>query len=152
MWVAPSETAGSGKDSRRKSGAFQSPLWSAKKWHENDRNNFRRATQRGAKERRITRSASFVEDSCRTRDGNKKNAPVQATGKLTDSRSKSANSKQPVDRGGCGSLRIIDDVQKMKEKYDLIVVDQNTMQQGHRDWKCLQAVVWKLRHWRAAVQ
>ena len=61
--------------------------------------------------------------------------------------------EQPIDKGGCHGLRIIfsDVVERMKERSDPTVVDQNAIQQGHRDWKCLQAAVWKLRHWRASV-
>ena len=61
--------------------------------------------------------------------------------------------EQPVDKSGCGGPGIIfsDEVQKMKEKSDPIVVHQNATQKGHRDGKCLQAAVWKLRHWRASV-
>ena len=61
--------------------------------------------------------------------------------------------EQPVEKGGCSGLRIIfgDEVQKMKENSEPIVLDHNAMQQGHRDWTCLQVAVWRPRHWRAPV-
>ena len=39
----------------------------------------------------------------------------------------------------------------MKERSHRIVVDHNAIQQEHRGWKCLQAAVWRLQHWRASV-
>ena len=61
--------------------------------------------------------------------------------------------EQPINRGGRTGLRIIfsDEVGTMTERIDPIVVGQNAIQQGHRDWTCLQAAVWRLRHWRASV-
>ena len=48
--------------------------------------------------------------------------------------------EQTTDKGGCNGLRIIfsSEVESMKKM-------------GHRDWKCLQTSVWKLRHWRAII-
>ena len=83
---------------------------------------FRQAAHRGAKDRRVTRSASSVKDHCRARDRNKKKAPVQ-TRKETEPRRKSEDPDAA----------------------------RNAMQQGHRDCKCLQVAVWRLRHWRASV-
>ena len=34
----------------------------------------------------------------------------------------------------------------MKERSDPIVVDQKAILQAHRDWRCVQASVWKLKY------
>ena len=61
--------------------------------------------------------------------------------------------EQPINKGGCSGLLITfsDDVECMQERSVPVVVDQNAIQHGHRDWTFLQAAVWKLRHWRASV-
>ena len=62
-------------------------------------------------------------------------------------------SEQPIDQGGCNGLRIIfsNEVESMKEQYVPIVVNQNSMVQGHRDLNIRSASVWKLKHWRSSV-
>ena len=60
---------------------------------------------------------------------------------------------QPINKGGCNGLPIIFscEVERLKERSDLVVVDQNAVQQGQGDWTCRKAAVWKLGHWRASV-
>ena len=107
-----------------KSGASQ-PLcaWPKRGMNMSEKKDFRRAAHRGAKERRVLRSASSVNDHCWVKDGNKKKAPVQATRKEAGLRRKSEDP---------GAAR-------------------NAMQQDHRDWKCPQVAEWRLGHWRASV-
>ena len=78
-------------------------------------------------------------------------ARIPAVRQCSEERTKTL--EQPTDQGGCNGLRIIvsSAVESMKERSDSMVADQSAMLQGHRDWTCLQAPVWKLRHWRVTV-
>ena len=85
--------------------------------------------------------------------GTRRKAPIQEARQRKSLDESVKTREQPINKRGCNGLPIIfsDKVERMRERSDPIVVDQNAIQQGLRDWKCLQASVWKLRDWRATV-
>ena len=56
---------------------------------------------------------------------------ILATRQCSEERARTL--EQPIDKGGCHGLRIIfhNEVESIKERSDLIFVDQNVMLQGH---------------------
>ena len=61
--------------------------------------------------------------------------------------------EHPINKDGCHGLRVSfsNEVECTKERPDTMVVDGNAMLQGYRRCECLQAAVWKLRHWGTSV-